>query len=161
MNIINCLNGYTKPSWTIEKIISNAKEIIASCMNIHISHEFHECNVVADSLANIGVQADEVIIFNNVADLKDDTKSMINYDKIMHKEGSSDIMAMTCQITIEVKSLYDKKWKVEVNIIMRFISHTFKVISVVINKESNIANHIQNSEQNHQIVNSIMGGSLK
>lgn len=88
MNIINCLKGYTKPLWTIENIILKAKDIIANCTKIHISHEYDECNAVEDSLVNIGVQVDEVIIFKNVADLKEDTKSKLNYEKKMHKVGS-------------------------------------------------------------------------
>lgn len=80
MNIINCLKGHINPLWIIENIISKMKDIIANFTKADISHEYHESNAMVDSLANIGVKANEIIIWDNMADLKEDTKLKIHYD---------------------------------------------------------------------------------
>lgn len=55
LNIVNFLQGISKPSWTIEDIIFESRAIINSFDQIYISYIYREGNSLTNYLANVGV----------------------------------------------------------------------------------------------------------
>ena len=62
LNIINCLNKITKPSWTINNIILKAIHIINSFETCIITHNFREANHTANWAANVAFFSEHKII---------------------------------------------------------------------------------------------------
>lgn len=81
------LEGETEPSWSIENIIFKAREIIASFKVIIIEHAFREKNLVADGLANLGVNSEAQSIWYGEGNINFNIKDLLRKDKLMGKEG--------------------------------------------------------------------------
>ena len=62
LNIINCLNKISIPSWTISNIIYEAIHIINSFDTYVITHNFREANGTVDWAANVVCSSDHIII---------------------------------------------------------------------------------------------------
>ena len=62
LNIINCLNKITQPSWTINNIIFKAINIINSFQTCIITHNFREANRTSNWAANVVYFSDHKII---------------------------------------------------------------------------------------------------
>ena len=61
MNIINCLKVKSRPSWSIENIILETKNILKSIDDHYISHVYHESIIVDDAIANEGVRCQGIV----------------------------------------------------------------------------------------------------
>lgn len=48
LNILNCLNGFSTPSWTIMNIIKELKSDLGKFSKTYISHVYREANSVVD-----------------------------------------------------------------------------------------------------------------
>ena len=82
LNIINCLNKITKPSWTISNIISQAINIINSFEICIILHNFREANRAVDWAANVACMSEQKIIWNNYDLLPVQGRLLMDYDKM-------------------------------------------------------------------------------
>ena len=81
LDIINCLNKITKPSWTINNIILNATYIINPFDKCVITHNYREANRTADWAANVACLSDHKIIWDYYESLPPDGRQFIDYDK--------------------------------------------------------------------------------
>ena len=82
LNIINCLNNITKPSWTISNIILQAIHIIKSFDICIVTHNFRQANHFADWVANVACLSEQKVIWDNNDPLPADGHQFINYDKL-------------------------------------------------------------------------------
>ena len=81
LNIIDCLNKVTQPSWTISNIILKAINIINSFQTCIISHNFREANHTTDWAVNVAFFSDHKIIWDFYESLLLDGYQFVNYDK--------------------------------------------------------------------------------
>ena len=59
-NIIDCLNGKNKPTWTMENIINECIQNLQTFEKMYMAHEYCETNNVVDRLANWAIKYNEV-----------------------------------------------------------------------------------------------------
>lgn len=81
LNIINCLNKKTTPSWKISNIIYEAIQIINSFDMCVISHNFREANGLADLAANLACRNDHSFIWDTHDPLPLEAQLLFNHDK--------------------------------------------------------------------------------
>lgn len=86
LNIINCLNKITQPSWTIINIIFQAIRIINSFDICIITHNFREANRTAHWAANVACLSEHKVIWDNNEPLLADGHQFIDYDKLRCKQ---------------------------------------------------------------------------
>ena len=82
LNIINCILGVTKPSWTIESIIEDLKLDLNKFKNYHVSHVYREANTVADWFANEAVACNSVMTWGSNNDFPVAATELIRKEKI-------------------------------------------------------------------------------
>ena len=82
LNIINCILGVTKPSWTIESIIEDLKMDFRKFKNYHVSHVYREANVVADWFANAAVTCNSMMTWGNNNNFLAAAMELIRKEKI-------------------------------------------------------------------------------
>lgn len=96
LNIINCILGVTKPSWTIESIIEDLKMDLRKFKNYHISHVYHEANVIADWFANTAVTFNSVMTWGNNNHFSAAAMELIRKEKIQGTNSKSFYDDETC-----------------------------------------------------------------
>jgi ribonuclease HI len=89
LNIINCLNMVTPPSWTIENIINKAKYIINSFEACVITHNYREVNKVADWVANVVCRSNEIVTWKNYDYFPMKGKSLIEMVRLICKQTAN------------------------------------------------------------------------
>lgn len=90
-NIIKCLEGEHKTSWTIGYIINDTINTIENFEDCHIDHAYYEVNRVVDGLANLGVQFKATKTWEGKSNLNNDIISSLGYDQINGKLGNLSI----------------------------------------------------------------------
>lgn len=80
-NIIKCLKGTSKPSWSINNIIKEAKDLINTFEKIYISHIYREANVSTVWAANAAVNQDEMITWQGEQGLLKEVRLIILKDR--------------------------------------------------------------------------------
>ena len=86
LNIINCLNKITQPSWTISNIIFQAIHIINYFDICIITHNFREAKCVYDWVANVAYLSEHKVIWDYNEPLLVDGRQFIDYDKLRCKK---------------------------------------------------------------------------
>lgn len=86
LNIIDCLNKVTTPSWNIQSIICKVINLINSFPKYVVTHNYRETNKVDDWEINMACKNNMKMIWNNVNDIPIDGLSMIEYDRIGSRE---------------------------------------------------------------------------
>ena len=81
LNIINCLNKITIPSWTISNIMHEAIHIIIFFETCIINHNFREENCTPDWATNVACFSDHKIIWDHYESLPLDGCQFIDHDK--------------------------------------------------------------------------------
>ena len=81
LNIINCLNKKTIPSWTISNLVDESIHIINSFDLCVISHNFREANGMAEWAANMACSIDQMIIWDTHDSLPLEAQHLFHYDK--------------------------------------------------------------------------------
>lgn len=82
-NIIKCLKGTFKPSWSINNIIKATRDLINTFEKSYMSHIYREVNGSTDWAANAVVNQDEMITWKGEQGLLEDVRLIIlRTDKI-------------------------------------------------------------------------------
>lgn len=81
-NIIQCLKGKQKPSWSISYWIEDSIDIIRSFKKYYISHIYREGNGVTDLSTNYGVKRDKIIFWNDVDRVPEDVGQLVAYERL-------------------------------------------------------------------------------
>ena len=82
LNIINCILGVTKPSWTIESIIEDLILDLRKFKNYHVSHVYREANMVADWFSNEAVACNSMMTWGRNNHLPTAANELIRKEKI-------------------------------------------------------------------------------
>lgn len=64
LNIINCINGLTPPSWTIANIIEDLKSDLEKFKKTYISHIYREENAMVDWFTNEAIKRNSAMNWN-------------------------------------------------------------------------------------------------
>ena len=86
LNIINCLNKVTNPSWTIHNIICKAIDLINSFDNCVVTQNYRETNQVSNWAANTACMSDEKLIWNQSDIILIEGLLLIEHDKARSKQ---------------------------------------------------------------------------
>ena len=70
-NIINILNNKHDPAWNISNILSESKEGLNFFHNVFISHNYCEKNILADWMANMAIQSNDIITWTDQLSMDD------------------------------------------------------------------------------------------
>ena len=81
LNIINCLNKITIPSWTIRNIIHKATHIINFFDTCIITHNFIEANCTTNWTTDVACFSDHKIILGHYDFLPLDGRQFFDHDK--------------------------------------------------------------------------------
>lgn len=80
-NIIKCLKGTSKTSWTINNITKATRDLIDTFEKCFISHIYHAANGSVDWAANVAVIQDKMIIWKGEENIPNDVRSIIFKDQ--------------------------------------------------------------------------------
>lgn len=80
-NIIKCLKGISKPSWTINNIIKAARDLINTFDKCFISHIYRKANSPANWAANMAVTHNNMATWKGEKGLLNDVRSIIFMDR--------------------------------------------------------------------------------
>lgn len=80
-NIIKCLKGTSKPSWTINNIIKATKDLINTFEKCFISHIYREANGSTNWAANVAVIQHKMITWKGEEHIPDDVRTIIFKDR--------------------------------------------------------------------------------
>lgn len=82
LNIINCINGLTRPSWTIANIIEELRDDLGEFKKTHISHTYCEANMAVDWFANEAVKRNLVMTWHIRDVIRAATMDFLRQDQV-------------------------------------------------------------------------------
>ena len=86
-NVIYFLKEKNKPTWTIKKIIEYCILLLKPFEEVHVAHEYHEANHVADSLANWEIKYNRMTTWMEGNNLPSDINEFNERERISGRLG--------------------------------------------------------------------------